>query len=534
MLGPTLKRLSASPLSVLLLVTLLQLQVTVTVVSGQGEDATPGQCKCVPYYLCSNNTFVTSGKGLIDQRFGGGFKCPSILEVCCNESAILKEPQEKDKIIDKMIWEVFPTPKPRKLSLDMCKCVPYYLCENGTIVTSGKGLIDLRVGGGFKCPGILEVCCNESIKSKKTPETDMARRNIDKKIWKSFRTTPHPPPPSDRCTCVPHHLCRNQTINVAPKQLITEMGINKDRCPNPMDVCCYDPIKSTKSSEIPENRTICGHWNPRGVKFTMTGDSHNEAQFGEFPWMIAILKLESNQSTTYICGGSLIHPKVVLTAVHCVIGKKPNELVIRAGEWDSQTDNEQIPIQDRQALKIINHEDFEPDELLNDIALIIVTKPFSLREHVGTTCLPSPNYVFSEQRCYASGWGKNVFGKLGVNKAILKKIDLPIVSRISCLELLRKTRLGDHYILPKSFMCAGGEIGKDTCQGDGGSPLTCPIKNRPKQFQQAGIVAWGIGCGNETPGVYVDVALFKNWIDKQMARENLDTRYYDPDYVPTN
>lgn len=81
-----------------------------------------------------------------------------------------------------------------------------------------------RVGGGFKCPGILEVCCNESIKSKKTPETDMARRNIDKKIWKSFRTTPHPPPPSDRCTCVPHHLCRNQTINVAPKQLITEMG----------------------------------------------------------------------------------------------------------------------------------------------------------------------------------------------------------------------------------------------------------------------------------------------------------------------
>lgn len=87
-----------------------------------------------------------------------------------------------------------------------------------------------------------------------------------------------------------------------------------------MDVCCYDPIKSTKSSEIPENRTICGHWNPHGVKFTMAGDSHNEAQFGEFPWMIAILKLESNQSTTYICGGSLIHPKVVLTAVHCVIG----------------------------------------------------------------------------------------------------------------------------------------------------------------------------------------------------------------------
>jgi len=62
----------------------------------------------------------------------------------------------------------------------------------------------------------------------------------------------------------------------------------------------------------------------------------------------------------------------------------------------------------------------------------------------------------------------------------------------------------------------------------------CPIENRPNQFQQAGIVAWGIGCGTKTPGVYVDVALFRNWIDEQMAKEKLSTTYYDPDYVPTN
>ncbi|XP_060870186.1 phenoloxidase-activating factor 2-like isoform X1 [Metopolophium dirhodum] len=610
MLGPTLKRFSASPLSVLLSVTLL-LQVTVTVVSGKGQDATPDQCKCLPYYLCENGTIVTSGnglidvrsgglkcdgkdvkccyksmkskasndmdlttqeidetilvemstlipqtmpsntckcvpyylcgngmivtsgKGLIDERFGRDLKCSNILDVCCNESMILEKPQEKDKIIDKMIWEMYSTPKPPTLSSDTCKCVPYYSCGNGTIFTSGKG--NKRFGGDVMCSDILDVCCNESMKSKATSKNDVKRNNLDKKIWSLFLSPPHPPPPSDRCTCVPHNLCRNKTVNVARQPIIIDIRINKDRCPNSVDVCCYDPIKSTKPTEIPdpEHRTICGHWNPLGVKFTITGESHNEAQFGEFPWMMAILKLEANQSKTYICGGSLIHPRVVLTAFHCVKGKNPNDLVIRAGEWDTQTENEPLPSQDGQALKIINHADFEPDELLNDVALIIVIKPFSLSKNVGTICLPSPNYIFSN-RCYASGWGKKEFGKLGVNQVIMKKIDLPIVPRTTCLELLRKTRLGVDYILPEDFICAGGEIGKDTCQGDGGSPLMCPIENRPKQFQQAGIVAWGIGCGTETPGVYVDVALFRNWIDEQMAKEKLSTIYYDPDYVPTN
>lgn len=28
--------------------------------------------------------------------------------------------------------------------IDACTCVPYYLCNNGTIITSGEGLIDIR------------------------------------------------------------------------------------------------------------------------------------------------------------------------------------------------------------------------------------------------------------------------------------------------------------------------------------------------------------------------------------------------------
>ena len=46
-------------------------------------------------------------------------------------------------------------------------CVPYYQCSNGSIITDGTGLIDIRNGFGAlnpedsKCPGFLDVCCKD-------------------------------------------------------------------------------------------------------------------------------------------------------------------------------------------------------------------------------------------------------------------------------------------------------------------------------------------------------------------------------------
>jgi secreted trypsin-like serine protease len=180
----------------------------------------------------------------------------------------------------------------------------------------------------------------------------------------------------------------------------------------------------------------------------------------------------------------------VLTAAHCVNNKLATELKIRAGEWDTQTKRELYAHQDRDVSSFVMHEQFSKGSLANDIALVFLGQPVELTPSVATACLPPQNYNFENLRCTASGWGKDIFGKEGKYQVILKKIELPIVPNPQCQAAFRTTRLGVRFNLHESFICAGGEKGKDTCRGDGGSPLVCPISGTPDRYYQAGIVAW--------------------------------------------
>lgn len=131
-------------------------------------------------------------------------------------------------------------------------------------------------------------------------------------------------------------------------------------------------------------------------------------EIGEFPWTVAVLKEDRALDkilNVYECGGSLIHQSVVLTAAHCVYGKDPTKLKIRAGEWDTQTKDEIFPHQDRKVSEIIIHEQYYKGGLFNDVALLFLVQPVEIAENVNTICLPPQNQNFDYQRCFASGWG---------------------------------------------------------------------------------------------------------------------------------
>ncbi|KAH8248905.1 hypothetical protein KR032_004113, partial [Drosophila birchii] len=218
---------------------------------------------------------------------------------------------------------------------------------------------------------------------------------------------------------------------------------------------------------------------------------------------------------TYLGGGSLIALNVVLTASHVTSGYNSNDFIVRAGEWDISTSTEKFSHEDVGVRMIVRHPSFVRKTGANNIALLFLQRPFEASPHIRLICLPSSNQNIVGRQCIVSGWGKDSIEQNSYMN-IMKKVDLPIVDTRTCEPLLQRY-LGATFRIDNSFLCAGGEKGKDACYGDGGSPLACPLPSDPTRFEQVGIVNWGVGCGVEsTPAVYTDVAKFRTWIDDQI------------------
>ncbi|KAG5882463.1 hypothetical protein JTB14_014177 [Gonioctena quinquepunctata] len=333
-----------------------------------------------------------------------------------------------------------------------------------------------------------------------------------------FSPDPHVEENQTTCEheCVPFYLCNNGSMNTNGEKIIDiRMERDNSPCNDIFHVCCKLEDRSPQyPTETPPTsiRKGCGYRHPNGMGFKITGNNENEAQFAEFPWMVALIRsMDSHELLQRPkCGGALIHPRAVITAAHCVLNKD-DKYLIRAGEWDINRQIEPLPHQDVAVQNITIHPKFYSGALFNDIAFLYLESSVRIAENVDVLCQPTQNHEHRlSARCFSTGWGKDRFGKKGVYHIILKSINLPIVPRDTCQNNLRKTRLGKHFELNRNFICAGGERGKDTCTGDGGSPLVCPIEGQEGRYYHAGIVSWGIGCGEENvPGVYTNVAPFQ-------------------------
>ncbi|VVC98024.1 unnamed protein product [Leptidea sinapis] len=334
--------------------------------------------------------------------------------------------------------------------------------------------------------------------------------------------------------CVRPSECNQIEEKIDPTTLF---DIRSGSCHYLRPCCPYELIRENEIEPEREEPTTlgCGWTNP-GANMFRSGQTYNHvADFGEFRWMVALLKITSDSGVwrnpdDYIGGGSLIHPSVVLTVAHYAADKTPDMIKCRAGEWDTRTVDEVEPHQDREVRKIKVHPEYISAKLYNDAALLLLKEPFNLYNapHIGVGCLgytmPPPNTI-----CYSMGWGKEEFkGREYAN--ILKKVQLPLVSKDQCETAFKRTLNSDSPV-HNSWICAGGVKGSDTCTGDGGSSLVCPIQcdGEPRRYAIYGMVAFGVGCGDSLPAGYVNIPHVYNWIVRSMRDEALNETSFVPE-----
>ncbi|KAM8939431.1 complement factor I [Pelodytes ibericus] len=231
-----------------------------------------------------------------------------------------------------------------------------------------------------------------------------------------------------------------------------------------------------------------------------------KAYKNQFPWQVAI-----KDGSSINCGGTYIGGCWVLTAAHCVRANQPQRYRVIIELLDRLSYDQDIDSFPVKSVKI--HDFYDPNTYENDIALLevqnIYQKPSCMQvdNNLVPACVPWSPYQFTPgDTCTVSGWGRQE----GLSKVFhLKYGHVNLMDNCSSIY---KERFLD------KMECAGTYDGSiDSCKGDSGGPLICTDVNKIAYVW--GIVSWGENCGVAGfPGVYTKVALYYEWIARQVGR----------------
>ena len=238
-----------------------------------------------------------------------------------------------------------------------------------------------------------------------------------------------------------------------------------------------------------------------------------EADPGEYPWMVALVRSGTGLFSGYFCGGVLVGASHVLTSAACLENiRTASEFQVVAGLHDLK--NPARGYQKRKVSMFYIHPGWDMQSKENDLAVIRVAQPFALSQTapqiIGSIRLAGDNLGdLAGVDAWMAGWSQ-------------MNLDMPIQPRRLqeiLLEILGNEDCGDPEIWGERFksgmLCAGlGKAGSAVCGQNRGNPLAI---TDGEAWLLAGLASWGEACGAaEKPAVFTRVSIFEEWINEQL------------------
>ncbi|KAL3910982.1 MAG: hypothetical protein SGARI_001863, partial [Bacillariaceae sp.] len=219
---------------------------------------------------------------------------------------------------------------------------------------------------------------------------------------------------------------------------------------------------------------------------------------------------ELNWTPDRLCGATLIHADILVTAAHCQ-GAFNYGVLLYDAESNDFSRRATIDKQSRHPLW-----DFSPSAWNYDVLVMRLSTPIANDDAALPLALnQDSDFPAHHDNLLALGFG--VTEEEGSSK-VIRTAEMQYINNTECVERMNTFGKLNLPNLPSEFLCTSSESTVSVCDGDSGGPLT-----NANGTALAGIVSFGSGCSaNEFPNVHVRVSEVSKWLKEQVCALSIE------------